>query len=119
MDPQFDVRSHRPRISANSANLHAPSSGVLRRDFTGAAKIERYAGETLDFQGNMDLDRLLSPTVILQTFADRWTQIAFQLAEASVAHHATMASPRPLNLSFVINESALDSRQASISSWTN
>jgi len=111
MDPQFHICTQSPpkdRYLPEDYTYY--QAGRVARDFTGAAKIERYARETLDFQGNMNLDRLLSPTVILQTFADRWTQIAFQLAEASVAHHATMASPRPLNLSFVINESALDSR---------
>lgn len=111
MDPQFHISTQTP-----PKDNHLPKDygyyqpGLTAHNFTKAAKIQSYAADTLDFQHAMDLDRLLSPTVILSTFSDRWTQIAFQLAEASATHHGGMSSPKPLMLSFVICETALDSR---------
>tara|TARA_R110002073_G_scaffold96276_2_gene222587 strand:+ start:9393 stop:10583 length:1191 start_codon:yes stop_codon:yes gene_type:complete len=111
MDPQFHICTQTPpKDSYLPKDYGYYQPGLTAHNFTKAAKIQGYAADTLNFQHAMDLDRLLSPTVILSTFSDRWTQIAFQLSEASVAHHASMSSPKPLMLSFVICETALDSR---------
>ena len=111
MDPQFHISTQTPpkdRYLPQDYGYYQP--GLTASNFTKTAQIQGYAADTLNFQHAMDLDRILSPTVILSTFSDRWTQIAHQLAEASVAHHAGMSSPKPLLLSFVLCETSLDSR---------
>ncbi|WP_430450870.1 hypothetical protein [Rhodopirellula europaea] len=111
MDPQFHICTQTPpKDSYLPKDYGYYQPGLTAHNFTKAAQIQGYAADTLDFQYAMDLDRILSPTVILSTFSDRWIQIAHQLAEASVAHHAGMSSPKPLMLSFVLCETALDSR---------
>lgn len=111
LDPQFHISSVSPpkdRYLPDDYGYYQP--GRTTRDFTGTRKIQKYAQETLDFQHRMDLDRIVSPTVIVSTFSDRWSQIALQLADASCDHHSQMSSPKPLLLSFVVSESAFDSR---------
>lgn len=111
LDPQFHISTVSPpkdRYLPDDYGYY--QAGRTPRDFTGARRIQRYALETLDFQHAIDLDRLLGPTVMISTFSDRWTQIALQLADASVDHHGKMSSPKPLLLSFVICETAFDSR---------
>lgn len=111
LDPQFHISTVSPpkdRYLPDDYGYY--QAGRTTRDFTGARKIQKYAQETLEFQHAMDVDRLVSPTVIVSAFSDRWSQIALQLADASCDHHGGMSSPKPLLLSFVVSESAFDSR---------
>lgn len=111
LDPQFHISTVSPpkdRYLPEDYGYY--QAGRTTRDFTGAQMIQTYARETLEFQDAMDVDRFVSPTVIVSTFSDRWSQIALQLADASCDHHGGMASPKPLLLSFVISEAAFDSR---------
>ncbi len=111
LDPQFHISTVSPpkdRYLPDDYGYY--QAGRTTRDFTGARRIQKYVRETLDCQHAMDVDRLVSPTVIVSTFSDRWSQIALQLADASCDHHGGMSSPKPLLLSFVVSESAFDSR---------
>ncbi|TWU39847.1 hypothetical protein Q31b_31620 [Novipirellula aureliae] len=111
LDPQFHICTVAPPKDRYLPD-HYPyyEAGRNASDFIGAKKLREYAASTIQFQHTRDLDRLLSPTVILSSFSDRWSQIALQLADSSVDVHAGLTSPKPLLLSFVISESAFDSR---------
>lgn len=111
LDPQFHISTVSPPKDRYLPE-HYPyyQAGRTASDFIGFRKIRAYAQETLDFQAARDVDRLLSPTVILSSFSDRWSQIALQLADASIEHHKSIQSAKPLLLSFVVSESAFDSR---------
>jgi len=110
-DPQFYVST---LIPANDRYLPEEypyyELGRTAKDFIGRRKVDAYTKQTLDFQADRLFDRLLSPTVIVNSLTDRWSQIALQLADSSIEHHATLSDPSPLLISVVISESALDSR---------
>jgi hypothetical protein len=82
---------------------------LTRRDFIGAARFAGYAADVLGFQYELDVTSLVSPTIELVNFGDSSAQIALQLADASSTHHAGTDDERPLLLSFLINENALQS----------
>lgn len=50
---------------------------------------------------------MISPTVIFDSFADRWHQISLNLADASLEYHGGLSDPPPLLLSFAFAEEAL------------
>lgn len=109
----FDPLFHAGQIiPANDGKL--PEYGyyrpnLTRRDFIGAAKFAGYAEDVLGFQYGLDVTSLVSPTIELVNFGDSSAQIALQLADASSTHHASTDDERPLLLSFLINENALQS----------
>ena len=70
-------------------------------------RVRRYAEDTLQFQVDLGVSALLSPTIIFDSFSDRWHQIALNLADASLEFHASLTGPPPLLLSFVFAEEAL------------
>ncbi len=111
-DPQFYVST---LVPANDRYLPEEYSsyyqpGRTAKDFIGSKKIDAYAKSTLDFQLKRNLDRLITPTVIAGSFADRWSQIALQLADASIDYHTGLKEAPPLLVSIVVSEAALDSR---------
>ncbi len=111
-DPQFYVSTLVPandRYLSEEYPYYQP--GRTASSFIGPSKLSEFAKSTLDFQCERDLDRLISPTVIANSLSDRWSQIALQLADASLEYHAGLPEPPPLLLSLVISEAALDSRQ--------
>jgi hypothetical protein len=109
-DPQFHVS---PLIPANDRFLpEYPYYKVGRTaaDFVGIKKLTGYVKSTLDFQLTLAPDRLLSPTVIFDSFESNWCQTALNLADSSLEYHAGLGGAPPLLLSFVIGEQALGSR---------
>jgi len=109
-DPQFYVSTLIP-----AKDRYLPEeypyyeSGRTAKDFIGRRKVDAYTRQTLDFQAERPLHRLLSPTVIVNSLTDRWSQIAMQLADSSLEYHAGLNDPSPLLVSVVISEGALDS----------
>jgi hypothetical protein len=85
------------------------SSNLTTRDLT-PRRIDEIVRKVLDFQRNLPVTRLVSPTIILESFTNRSAQIAQFLAQASMDYHAGLKSARPLMLSFVFNETALSSQ---------
>ena len=81
---------------------------LTRHDFTSAANIQRHARNTLDFQYGLDVTSICSPTIEVLGLSDVTSQIAMQLAEASVEHHNASGDARPLSLSFLFSAAALD-----------
>ncbi|MCH7726889.1 MAG: hypothetical protein IH991_10460, partial [Planctomycetes bacterium] len=53
---------------------------------------------------------MLSPTVVVNSLTDRWSQIALELADSSVDYHGGLVDASPLLISVVISEGALDNR---------
>jgi len=69
--------------------------------------MREYVKATLDFQQDLGLDSLISPTVLFDSFTDRWCQIALNLADASLEYYAGTTSAPPLLVSLVLAEGAL------------
>lgn len=81
-------------------------------DFTQTGQYAIDAKRTVEFQYQLDVTAIVSPTIELTRFGDRSERIALQLADASAAFHSGTTDRRPLILSFVINEEALSDRNS-------
>ncbi len=106
-DPQFYVSTLTPPNDRYLPEYPYYESGRSASDFTGLRHVRRYAKDTLQFQADLGVSALLSPTIIFDSFSDRWHQIALNLADASLECHAGLTDPPPLLLSFVFAEAAL------------
>jgi len=110
-DPQFYVST---LVPANDRYLYDEypyyEAGRTAKDFIGARKIRSYVRETIDFQTERDFNRIMSPTVVVNAFSDRWSQIALQLGDSSIDYHSGLDGAAPLLLSLVLSEGAFDSR---------
>ena len=109
-DPLFHAGMITPANDGKLPKYDYYKSNLTRRDFIGTSKYAGYAADTLGFQYDLDVSAIVSPTIELVTFGDSSAQIALQLADASAEHHAGKTDDRPLLISFLINESALGSR---------
>ncbi len=109
-DPQFHVSALIPANDRFLPEYPYYKVGRTASDFIGVKKLAGYAKSTLDFESTLEPDRLISPTVIFDTFESKWCQIALNLADASLDYHAGLKGAAPLLLSFVIGEQALESR---------
>lgn len=109
-DPQFHISVLNPANDRFLPDYPYYKIGRTGADFVGGKKLAAYAKDTLDFELTLRPDRLVSPTVIFDSFESKWSQTALNLADASLDYHATLDDAPPLLLSFVIGESALESR---------
>lgn len=113
LDPQFYVCTLTPPkdgyLPKDYKAYYKPGRGAA--DFIGSKKNRDYAKATLDFQVEHGLDWLVSPSVIFDSFSDRWCQIALTLADASLEYHGGLRDAPPLLLSFIFHESALTSKE--------
>lgn len=107
LDPQFYVSALTPPNDRYLPEYPYYAAGLTASDFTRVRDIRRYARKTLDYQVDLGLDSLVSPTVIFDSFSDRWHQIALNLADASLERRDKLTDPPPLLLSFVFKEEAL------------
>ncbi len=108
-DPQFYVSALVPANDRFLPEYPYYKVGRTSADFVGVKKIMSYVKATLDFQMTLAPDRILSPTVIFDTFESKWCQTALNLADASLDFHSGLHKAPPLLLSFVIGEQALES----------
>ena len=109
-DPLFHAGMVTPANDGKLSDYNYYRPNLARRDFIGTARYAVYAEEVLGYQYGLDVSAIVSPTIELVNFGDSSTQIALQLADASIVHHANQTDDRPLLISFLINENALGSR---------
>jgi hypothetical protein len=83
-------------------------SDLTIRDFT-PRRIREVVKNTMTFQFALPVSRILSPTIILDSFTNRSAQVAHFLAEESMEYYNGLVKPPPLLLSYVFNETALSS----------
>jgi hypothetical protein len=124
-DPQFHVSTITPANDRHLPEYPYYKAARTAADFVGTKKLESYVQKTLKFELDLQPDRLISPTVIFDSFGSNWYQTALNLADASLDFHAGVADAPPLLLSFVIGEQALESRVDleafldQVTSWEN
>lgn len=111
VDPQFYVSAFIPPRDRYLPEYPHYRAGRVAADFVGAKRLREYAKSTLDFQLELGVDRLISPSVYARSFEDRWYQIALNLADASMDCHASLKKPPPLLLTFLVDEHALATAQ--------
>lgn len=106
IDPQFFVSTLSPANEGHLPEYPYYTGGLSAGRMTGR-RMRTIALDTLRFQTRAKVTRLISPTVIFNSFNDRWFQIALNLADASLEAHAALENPPPLLLSFHFSEQAL------------
>jgi hypothetical protein len=78
------------------------------RDLTGLRSVERLVHSALDYQRELPLTHIVSPTILIEGFADRTAQVALSLAQESLEYwQGSGTHSRPLLISFFFSESAL------------
>src|SRR5207245_6056178 len=85
---------------------------LTRSSFVSGARLMQYVAAALDYQLQLGVTRLVSPTICVEDFNDTWSQVALQMAQASVEYHAGLAGAPPLLISLVFTESALGDRRS-------
>lgn len=109
VDPQFYVSPLSPPNDQHLPEYPYYTPGLTLAGLTGSRRITPHVKAALDFQAALPVTSLVSPTVIFDSFTDRWYQIALEFADASLVYHSGLTDPPPLLLSFVIGEEALTS----------
>lgn len=110
IDPQFYVSAFAPANTRYLSEYGYFQGGLSAGDFT-LRRIRAFVAETIDFQIQSGATSIISPTVLFDSFTDRWFQIAINLADASLEHYARLKSDTPLLLSFVFAEEALSAEE--------
>lgn len=83
---------------------HAP----LSRTQFSPRQIAGYVQACLNYQNSLPgLSYILSPSVLFDDFRDSWSQIALNMAEASIDHHDSLADAPPLLVTVVTSELSL------------
>jgi hypothetical protein len=109
-DPQFYVSTLAPPNDRYLPEYPYYAAGRTAADFVGVRKLQAYVKAVLDFERTLPVTRLISPTVLFDSFEDRWCQTALNLADASIDYSAGLKNAPPLLLSFAVSEQALSSR---------
>ncbi len=118
LDPQFYVSAlDRPKDRFLTQYPYYQAKRTAR-DFIKAQNISNYVKDTIDFQISLGLDAVVSPTVLFDSFDDRWYQIALNLTDESVAYHQKLTSPPRLIINFAFSEDVLNS-QAEVDDFLN
>lgn len=106
VDPQFYISAFAPANSRYLPDYEYFQGGLSASDFT-LRRVRQFARETLNFQIELGVSSIVAPTVLFESFTDRWYQIALNLADAALEHYGSLSTPVPLLLSFVLAEEAL------------
>jgi len=109
-DPQFYAASLRNARDGHLSEypFHANDSGLGRNQFR-PRQIQRYVSNCLEYQSLSlpGLAYLVSPSVPFDDFSDSWSQIALNMAEASVDDWQSRQGAPPLLVTIVLSESSL------------
>lgn len=108
-DPQFYAATLRqPNDGKLSEYPYYSDNTSLSRTQFGARRISKYAKQCLDFQHSKlgTVNYLISPSVVFEDFQDSWSQIALDMAEASLDYHSKLSGAAPLLVTVAVSESA-------------
>jgi hypothetical protein len=111
VDPQFYVTTVSvPRDGRLPEYGYYADHAPLSRTQFSPRHIGRYVGACIDYQYALSsLTYILSPSVLFDDFRDSWSQIALNMAEASIDHHAELHDPPALLVTVATSEVALRS----------
>ncbi len=112
VDPLFHIGTVDP-----VRDLRLPHYPHYRRHLTpvafSPAAISDFVKNTLNWQRDLDVTAIVSPTVIVDDLTSRWAQIAMMMAQETVNQHD---GAKPLIISLVVWEEALRQR-ALVDAW--
>lgn len=107
-DPQLYVSLLRDANEGKLPQYEYFRQNLGLRDFANLRNVQPLVRESIDFQRNLELTDILSPTICAESFADRSAQIALTLAQESVDYwNGLTGDKRPLLISFLFTELAL------------
>ena len=107
MDPQFFASVLPDATDRNLPDYPYFDSGLRRADFLSARTVSRYVRDAIDFQRELDVDFVLSPTIAFDSFSDVANQTALQLGAESVENKDRIDGDQQLMVSFNLSEAAL------------
>jgi len=88
------------------------SPGFLtRRSFSSSTELRAFSSDALKYQAHLPVTHLISPAVALTDLRDSNSQIYVTMAQESIRWHSKKKQ-KPLLLSLILNESALQSSDA-------
>lgn len=114
VDPQFYVGTIWPVRDGNLEKYHHYRRHLDPTSFS-PSEISNMVSATLDWQNELEVSAVMSPTVMVDDLGSQWAQIALMLAQESVNQHT---ADKPLLISLVVGEEALRQR-ASVDEWLN
>lgn len=110
IDPQFYISTFAPAKVGYLPEYSYFHGGLSAGDFS-MRRIRQYVEEVLAFQAELGGTAMIAPTVLFDSFNDRWYQIALNLADAALEIHAGLDAPPPLLLSFAMAEESLSAEE--------
>lgn len=113
VDPQFYLNML-PRLEPGKFDRYADSlyfHPVTRRDLSSPKRVVHYVESIIAYQASMPVSHLVSPSVLIESFRDKSSQISISLMEASIDHVTSIGDGRPCILALTINESSFDSEE--------
>lgn len=106
IDPQTYISTLSPANTRYLTEYSYYCHGLSASDFT-LKRIRGLVQRSLEFQRELGVSAVIAPTVLFDSFTDRWHQIALNLADASLEEQTRNPGSPPLLLSFVFGEAAL------------
>lgn len=110
-DPQYFVSTFSPPNDRYLPEYSYYKSGLSSSSFTGAKRLASICEETINYQIQLGVDKVISPTIYCDDFEGKWGQIALNLADTSLDYHASLTDAPPLLVNFLIDEQALTSKK--------
>ncbi len=108
LDPQFYASTIPQANDRHLPKYPYYQSSLTRSQLISARNIATYVQSTLDYECQLDLDCLISPSPLFDSFADPWSQTALTMAQESVNCRQGLSDSRPLFISLPFSETALD-----------
>lgn len=85
------------------------TSNLKQRDFVSPKKILTYVNNLIEFQDRLNINTIMSPTCIIDSFEGSWNQVALTMAQSSIEFYEENFIEKDLYISFVISELAFRS----------
>lgn len=106
-DPQFYVGAFTGEVSEGKLEQYPYyTPGLTRSNLSIPKNIKLYASNTIEFQRELNLKKLVSPTIFFDDFSSKESQIAVSIAYESID---LTDSPKELIVNLCINENAFRS----------
>ena len=106
VDPQFYASTIWPVRDGKLSEYPHYNQQLTQASFT-AAEIRTIVSSTLEWQDDLNVSAIVSPTVMVDDLDSRWAQIAMMLAQESVERGPS----KPLFISLVVGEDVLRQRK--------
>jgi len=108
-DPQFYACVIDNACCPRLAGYPYFTSNLTQRDFISPKKIFSYISDIISFQNDLNLNTILSPTCMIDSFEGSWNQVALTMAQCSIEFCEDNNIKKEVYSSFVISELAFRS----------